>query len=132
MKNRQVKRLSIYEEFSVEMDLFSLDTNFPDWIFDFREHHLSKINSKLVKFCRKLKENRVNFKILFPIQIHDKWKFADIYIPKKKTVIMVTTTPHSPAYLTQRANFFNEWFKVYELDGYEGEHALGEIIANLK
>lgn len=131
MKKRRVNKISIYEEFCTEMDLFSLDTNFPDWIFDYREHHLSKMSSKLIKICRKLKENRINFKILFPIEIYGKWKFADVYIPKKKTVIMVTTTPHSPAYLTQRAQFFNEWFKVYELDGCESEYSIDNLISKL-
>ena len=45
MKTRKSK-ISIYEEFCQEMDLFSENQPFPDWIFDYREHHLSKISSK--------------------------------------------------------------------------------------
>ena len=113
------------------MDLFSENQSFPDWIFDYREHHLSKISSKLIKFCRKLKSANVNFKILYPINIFGKWKFADIYIPKHKIVVMVTTYPHLAGWLTERARFFEEMFKVYELDGCESENKLNKFIESL-
>lgn len=126
MKTRKT-RISVSEEFCQEMDLFSENQPFPDWIFDYREHRLSKISSKLIKFCRKLK-----FKILYPMQINGKWKFADVYVPKRKTVVMVTTRPHSVGWLTQRARFFADRCKVYELDGYESEDMLNDIINKLK
>lgn len=37
-------RSSIYDEFCLEMDLFSDNQPYPDWVFDFREKHLSKMN----------------------------------------------------------------------------------------
>lgn len=99
MKTRK-NRISVHEDFCQEMDLFSDNQPFFDWIFDYREHHLSKISSKLIKICRKLKSAKVNFKILYPINIFGKWKFADIYIPKRKIVVMVTTYPHLAGWLT--------------------------------
>lgn len=131
MKTRKSK-ISIHEEFCQEMDLFSENQPFPDWIFDYREHHLSNISSKLIKFCRNLKSAKVEFKILYPMQINGKWKFADVYVPKRKTVVMVTTRPHSVGWLTQRARFFADRCKVYELDGYESEDMLNDIINKLK
>lgn len=131
MKPRKSK-ISVFEEFCQEMDLFSENQPFSDWIFDYREHHLSKISPKLIKFCRKLKSAKVEFKILFPMQIDGKWKFADVYIPNRQTVILVTTYPHSTGWLTQRARFFADRCKVYELDGYESEDKLAEIIEKLK
>ena len=130
MKTRK-NRISVYEEFCQEMDLFSENQPFPDWIFDYREHHLSKISSKLIKFCRKLKSANVNFKILYPVNIFGKWKFADIYIPKRKIVVMVTTYPHLAGWLTDQARFFEEMFKVYELDGCESENKLNKFIESL-
>lgn len=131
-KTNRPTKASIYEEFCQEMDLFSDNQPYPDWVFDFREQHLSKISSKFIKFCRKLKAASVEFKILYPMQIFGKWKFADVYIPKRKTVVMVTTYPHSAAWLTERARFFQDRCKVYELDGYESEDMINEIIDKLK
>lgn len=127
----KVKRTSIYEEFCVEMDLFSENQSYPDWIFDFRESHLSKMSSKLIKFCRKLKSSGVEFRILYPMQIDGKWKFADVYVPKHKTVVMITTTPHPAGWLTQRAQFFSDRCRVYELDGYESDDFINELIEKL-
>lgn len=131
MKHRK-QRISIYEEFCQEMDLFSDNQPFPYWIFDYREQHLSKISSKLVKICRKFKSSGIEFKILYPMNIFGKWKFADIYIPKRKTVVMVNTMPHPAGWLSQRAQFFTDRCKVYELDGYESDDALNRLIDGLK
>ena len=60
MKPRKDK-ISISEEFCQEMDLFSENQPFPDWIFDYREHRLSKISSKLIKFCRNLKFANIRY-----------------------------------------------------------------------
>lgn len=128
----KTRKISIYEEFCQEMDLFSESQLFPDWIFDYREHHLSKISAKLIKFCRKLKFTNVNFKILYPVNIFGKWKFADVYIPKCKTVVMVTTYPHPAGWLTLKASFFAKRFNVIELDGYESQDSLNKLIDRLR
>ena len=135
MKHKQTtnrRRISIYEEFCQEMDLFSDNQHYPDWVFDFREEHLSKISSNLIKFCRKLKSNRIEFKILYPMQIFGKWKFADVYIPKRHTVVMVNTMPHPAGWLSARAKFFEDRFKVYELDGYESSEFINNLIEKFK
>ena len=41
MKTRK-NRISVYEDFCQEMNLFIENQPFPDWIFDYREHRLSK------------------------------------------------------------------------------------------
>lgn len=72
------------------------------------------------------------FEVLYPVCIFGKWKFADVYIPRHKTVVMVTTYPHSAGWLTQRASFFKDRFKVHELDGYENEDTLNKLIIGLR
>ena len=128
----KTNRASIYDEFCNEMDLFSDTQPYPDWVFDFREQHLSKMSSRLINFCRKLKLAGVGFRILYPMNIFGKWKFADVYIPKRKTVVMVTTIPHPAGWLTERAQFFTDRCKVYELDGYESEDFINDLIEKLK
>lgn len=125
---RSKRRISIYEEFCQEMDLFSDNQPYPDWVFDFRENLLTKINSKTLNFCRKLKANNVDFKMVYPVLIFGKWKFADVYIPKRKTVVMVNTMPHPSGWLSARAKFFEDRFKVYELDGYESSEFIDTLI----
>lgn len=131
-KTTKIDRTSVYDEFCIEMDLFSDSQPYPEWVFDFREEHLSSISSKLIKICRKLKSNGIEFKILYSMNINGKWKFADVYVPKHKTVVMVTTIPHPAAWLTERARFFTDRCKVYELDGYESEDYLLKLIDKLK
>lgn len=130
-KTTRIDRTSIYEEFCNEMDLFS-ETDYPDWVFDFRENHLSKMSSKLIKFCRKLKAKGVEFRILYPMQIYGKWKFADVYIPSRKVVVMLNTAPHPAGWLSERARFFQDRCKVYELDGYESAAYINELIDKLR
>lgn len=128
---KEKKKISFYEEFCEEIDLFSLDLKFPEWIFSFREQNLAKLTSKFKQFCRKAKQKGLKFKICFPMQIDGKWKFADVYIPSKKTVVIVNTLPHSPGYLSQRAAFFQDRCRVYELDGYESEVFINSLITTL-
>lgn len=136
MKNKhnttRLDKATIYEEFCQEMGLFSDSQDYPDWVLDFHEEHLRKISSKLIKFCRELKAAKMEFKILYPLQIFGKWKFADVYFPKRETVVMVTTRPHPAAWLTDRARFFQDRYKVYELDGYESEDTINELIDKIR
>lgn len=130
--NKSKRRVSIYEEFCQEMDLFSDNQPYPDWVFDFRENLLTKINSKTLNFCRKLKANNVDFRMVYPVLIFGRWKFADVYIPKHKTVVMVNTMPHPAGWLSARAKFFEDRFKVYEFDGYESIEFINNLIEKLK
>lgn len=89
-KNKRThKRVSnnFWIEFASETDIFTNGILFPDWIFDFREELLTKLSPTVKKVCRVLK-GIVDFKIKYPVEIDGKWKFADIYIPSLKTVIV--------------------------------------------
>lgn len=136
MKNKhkitRMDKATIYEEFCQEMGLLLDSQVYPDWVFDFREKHLSKISSKLINFCREVKAAKIEFKIFYPLQIFGKWKFADVYFPKRETVVIVTTRPHPAGWLTDRARFFQDRYKVYELDGYESEDTINELIDKIR
>lgn len=115
-------KLDFFTEFAVETDIFTDERLFPDWIFYFREEHLTKLSNPMKKLCRNLKSLGVEFKIKYPIKILDKWKFADIYIPKTKTVILVLSSykeDFRPIGVTpDRSLFFKDMFKVIELYEY--------------
>lgn len=119
--NRKSKN-DFFTEFAVETDIFTEENSFPDWIYDFREDLLTKLSPSMKKVCRNLKNLEVGFKIKYPVEIFGKWKFADIYIPKKKTVIIVTSSfkhQHHPCnVLPERAEFFKDRFRVIDLYEY--------------
>lgn len=119
--NRNDKN-SFFTEFAVETDILTAENSFPDWIYDFREELLTKLSPSMKKVCRNLKNLEVGFKIKYPVEIFGKWKFADIYIPKKKTVIIVTSSfkhQHHPCnVLPERAEFFKDRFRVIDLYEY--------------
>lgn len=92
----KVEKLSAKEkffvEFSEELDVFDSSVQIPDWLFRFREQQLDSINTKFRRICRFLKDTGVDFKIKWPMSGKDgKWKFADIYIPKTDTVVLVAS-----------------------------------------
>lgn len=72
------------------------------------------------KICRRLKEIGLSFKIKWPVEIDGKWKFADVYFPRQRTVLMVTNAmaigcrPHWM--LSDRAEFFKGRFRVVEVE----------------
>lgn len=80
---------SFFMEFADEIDLFCIETKFPEWIIQYREEILLKIGRNFRKICRKLKDSGVKFYIKYPVEIDGKWKFADIYIPKGNTVVLM-------------------------------------------
>ena len=57
------------------------------------------------------------------MEIDGKWKFADIFFPKQRTVLMVTNAmaiecrPHWM--LSDRAEFFKDRFRVVEVETLE-------------
>lgn len=124
-KNR---RNTIANEFCVELDIFSEGGNCPEWVYRFRENLIRGLRSELVRTCRQLKKLGLELKILQPISIGGKWKYADIYIPQYDTVVLVTTKPHPAGWLTERARFFAPLCKVYELDGYETPEYIAELV----
>ena len=82
------KREKFFIEFASEIDLYSDGSKYPEWVFEYREELLLKISPNLMKICSKLKDSGYDFKIKYPFLIDGKYKFADIYIPRKRTVIV--------------------------------------------
>lgn len=114
---------SFCEEFAAELDIFGSTLGIPAWTFDYRDDLIRKIGPELRKICRKLKSLGLNFKIKWPVEIDGKWKFADIFFPKQRTVLMVTNAmaigcrPHWM--LSDRAEFFRDRFRVIEVETLE-------------
>ena len=112
-----------WEEFAVELDVFDSTLNIPAWVFDYRDDLIHKICPELKKICRRLKEMGLDFKIKWPVEIDGKWKFADMYFPRQRTVLMVTNAmavagrPHWM--LSDRAEFFKDRFRVVEVETLE-------------
>lgn len=109
-------------DFATELDIFSSETPFPNWVFDFREGQIRKIAPDLRKICRTLKDCGLEFRIKWPIEIGGQWKFADIYFPRQRTVLMLTNEmaligrPHWM--LSDRAAFFSREYRVVEVESH--------------
>lgn len=119
-KEKKNSITSFCEEFAAELDIFDSTLGIPAWTFDYRDDLIRKIGPELRKICRKLKCLGLNFKIKWPIEIDGKWKFADVFFPKQRTVLMVTNAmaigcrPHWM--LSDRAEFFRDRFRVVEVE----------------
>ena len=112
-------RQRFVDEFSAEIDLFDVPGHLPSRIFRFREDQLRKLSPELRKICRALKDLGLSFKIKWPIRIDDEWKFADVYFPKNRTVLIVSNpiTNFRPLGLpSYRAEFFSKHFRVVEVE----------------
>lgn len=109
-------RPPFWEIFAAELDIFDSTLNLPPWTFDYRDDLIRKISPELKKICCRLKEMGLTFKIKWPVEIDGKWKFADVYFPRQRTVLMVTNAmavagrPHWM--LSDRAEFFRGRFRV--------------------
>lgn len=107
-------------DFAAEIDLFDSNLAVPQWTFDYRDDLIRKISPELRKICHALKEIGLNFKIKWPVEIDGKWKFADVFFPKQRTVLMLTNAmalgcrPHWM--LSDRAEFFKDRFRVVEVE----------------
>ena len=107
-------------DFATELDIFDSTQSLPQWAFDYRDDLIRKIGPELKKICRKLKSLGLNFKIKWPVEIDGKWKFADLFFPKRRTVLMVTNAmavgcrPHWM--LSDRAEFFRDRFRIVEVE----------------
>ena len=115
-----VVRLTVKEsfclEFSEDIDLFSLDESFPDWALRFREGLLNGIDRNFRRICYKVKSLGIKFFVFYPIEIGGKWKFADVFIPKTQTVILVVSFAsqlHSPCNVKSgRELWFSSAYRV--------------------
>lgn len=118
--NFRPRKLQFFEEFAAELDIFDSTLDIPAWTFDYRDDLIRKICPELKKICRCLKRRGLSFKIKWPIEIDGKWKFADVFFPRQRTVLMVTNAmalsgrPHWM--LSDRAEFFKARFRVVEVE----------------
>lgn len=107
-------------DLATELDIFDSTQSLPQWAFGYRDDLIRKIGPELKKICRKLKSLGLNFKIKWPVEIDGKWKFADVFFPKQRTVLMVTNAmavgcrPHWM--LSDRAEFFRDRFRIVEAE----------------
>lgn len=114
--------MDFYTEFAAELDIFDSafrHSGIPAWIFDYRERLIRKITSKAKRIHRLLKDLGLNFKICWPVEIDGKWKFADVYFPRQRTVIIVTNPMHDcrPCFMpSERAEFFQRDYRVLEVE----------------
>lgn len=123
-KRVKTKKTTKFEQFCIdfaaEIDLFDSNLGVPHWVFDYRDDNLRKISPELRRICYALKQLGLNFKIKWPIEVDGKWKFADVFFPKQRTVLMLTNAmavagrPHWM--LSDRAEFFKDHFRVVEVE----------------
>lgn len=118
---------SFFMEFADEIDIFSVGDSFPDWVYRFREDRLGSIERDFRRMCRKLKDSGFSFFIHYPVEIGGKWKFADVYIPKTGTVVLLGSfgvQMHSPCnVVSERERWFSSRYRTVTV--YPDE--LGEI-----
>lgn len=107
-------------DFAAELDLFDSDMAVPDWVFGYRDKLIGKLGPELCKICLALKSRGLRFKIKWPVEIDGKWKFADVYFPRQKTVLMVTNARAMAGLpnwsLSNRAMFFHGRYRVVEVE----------------
>lgn len=120
-KNSQIqpRRTEFWEEFAAELDIFDSTMAIPSWTFDYRDDLIRKISPELKKPCRWLKSLGLTFKIKWPVEIDGKWKFADVFFPKQRTVLILANSLSNfrPMGLdSYRAEFFKDRFRVVEVE----------------
>ena len=122
-RSKQTKNESFFEEFSKEIDIFCEKTAFPEWIYDYREDILNRIAKPFRVMCQSLKDAGVDFKVKYPIKIDGKWKFADVYVPRYRLVILLTNemeTVGLPCHsMSNRELWFSDRFRTLAVYGYE-------------
>lgn len=118
-KENKKRKGSFYEEFASELDIFDSTLGVPEWAFGYREELIRKLTAQTKSVCRFVKGLGLNFKIKWPIEINGTWKFADLYFPKQRTVIVINNPMKDfrPCGLpSDRAEFFKDRFRVVEIE----------------
>lgn len=125
------KKESFFIEFAEEIDLFSLQKTFPEWIYDYREDILNRVRKDFRVMCQHLKDAGIKFYMKYPIEIDGKWKFADIFIPEKKLVILLLSdvdTIGLPCHSkTNREIWFSDRFRTLGICTYEVNRTMDKI-----
>lgn len=117
-KNRSQKP-EFWEEFAAELDIFDSTLGLPAWTFDYRDDLIRKISPELKKICRRLKDMGLYFKIKWPVEIDGKWKFADVFFPRQRTVLIMGNPMNDfrpCCMLSDRAEFFRDRYRVVEVE----------------
>lgn len=113
---RLTLRESFFLEFASEIDIFSREEHFPDWVLRFREEILCKIGKNFRKICHSLKSRGIEFLIKFPVEIEGKWRFADFYFPKLglvAVILSVKDTMYHPCCMeTDKERWFAMKYRV--------------------
>lgn len=111
--NKLTVKESFFMEFAEEIDLLSTENAFPDWVYRFREERLGSIEKNFRRMCRKLKDLGVKFFIHYPIEIGGKWKFADVYLPKRDTIVLLLGFSSGICSPCNVRNDREKWFSQY-------------------
>ena len=125
-KGGRPTRLDLFlEDFAPNIDLFDLQDSFPTWVYDVREDLLRKITRDFRFVCDVLAELEVDFKVKYPIEIDGKYKFADFYIEKSRTVILLISDfdrINVPIGMrTWKERWFAQMYNVVAVDRYDKE-----------
>lgn len=121
-KKKRVKKSTrprFWEEFAAELDIFDSTLGLPAWTFDYRDDLIRKISPELKKICRRLKDMGLYFKIKWPVEIDGRWKFADVFFPRQRTVLIMGNPMNDfrpSCMLSDRAEFFRDRYRVVEVE----------------
>ena len=114
-KSKPAKADNFIQQFANECYLDGSEYDLPDWVFDYREEFLSKPTYRDKQLYQMLKDNHVDFKIKYPVKSNDKWKFADVFLPKKNLIILIMNRQEIFApvcSMYDRAEHFKDHHKV--------------------
>lgn len=130
-KQKFSKKESFFMEFAAEIDLFPLSVSFPEWIYDYREDILNRVRSEFRVMCQILKDAGIKFYVKYLVEIDGKWKFADVYIPERRMVILIINdyeTIGLPCHSkTNRELWFGDRFKTVAVCTYEVKKVLDKV-----
>ena len=122
-KSKMTKNELFLCEFAQEIDLFPLQESFPEWVYDYRDAILRKLRGDFRVLCRKLRESGISFFAKYPIEIEGKWKFADVFIPESRLVVLLLNESeliglpcHS---FTERERWFRREYKTLGVCSFE-------------
>lgn len=127
-ESKITKNESFFLEFADEIDLFSLQELFPEWVYDYRESILNRVRKEFRVMCQYLKDAGIVFYIKYPIEIDGKWKFADVFIPDRQLVVLLINDKETiglPWYSkTERETWFSDRYRTIGVFTYDVSRTL--------
>lgn len=125
------KKESFFMEFAREIDIFTLQKSFPEWVYDYREDILHRVSKDFRLMCQYLKDAGISFYMKYPIEINGKWKFADVYIPDRRLVILLLNDKETiglPCHSkTDREIWFGDRYRTIGINTYEVKRTLEKL-----